>query len=380
VDAQLNVEPRMHRLHRPISAVWLLFCVTHVVTSSAAGFDCAKAASPVEHAICASPELSLLDGDLAAAYAAALGVVDDPSQLRTEQRAWLAKRDGCLKTTPVCDGAVQIYQNRIEQFRKVFAEEGAEAHKRGEAASALGEYKVADAWPSGQGERFAKMLPDDKPICIAVRKATEADGPLQSPVSCQNTAFYHSSALKRPDWSSVDGTRILSLAKTLERLFADSLHWTNYPSEKPEFLEGMAQRLRTHTLTAATTTVLLSGHNENATLRTAGDESSLILRYERWGCSESPNIVGPRVLFFIVAGPDFASLRLLDSGGESPDDLFIVNGQAYFSSLSERYVDSHWKDLKQPQPELHVLDLYNEKYFVQMCDLLYWDRKGAKKQ
>jgi len=27
-----------------------------------------------------------------------------------------------------------------------------------------------------------------------------------------------------------------------------------------------------------------------------------------------------------------------------------------------------------------VLDLYNEKYFVQMCDLLYWDRKGAKKQ
>ena len=33
----------------------------------------------------------------------------------------------------------------------------------------------------------------------------------------------------------------MSLAKTLERLFADSLHWTNYPSEKPEFLEGMAQ-------------------------------------------------------------------------------------------------------------------------------------------
>lgn len=39
----------------------------------AAGFDCAKAASPTEKAICADAALSKLDGDLAAAWKQALG-------------------------------------------------------------------------------------------------------------------------------------------------------------------------------------------------------------------------------------------------------------------------------------------------------------------
>jgi hypothetical protein len=244
-------------------------------------------------------------------------------------------------------------------------------------AGLAGEYRVTDAWPSGWHESFARMQPNNKSICIAVKKATEADGLPRSPVSCQNPAFYRSSALKRPDWSPVDGTRVLSLAKTLERLFADSLHWTTYPSEKPEFLEGMAQRLRAHALTLSTTQVTLAGHNEYATLTAPGDKSSRILRYERWGCSESPKISGPRVLFFIVEGQDFASLKLLDGGGDSPDDLFLFDGRAYFSSLSERTVDSHWRNLQQPQPELHVLAPYNENNFVQICNLLYWDRQGA---
>ena len=246
-------------------------------------------------------------------------------------------------------------------------------------AAPAGEYKVTSAWPSGWHESFTKMQPNDRPICIAVQKATESDGLPQSPVNCQNPAFYRSSALKRPDWSPVDSTRVLSLAKALERLFADSLHWTSYPSEKPEFLQGMAQRLRAHALTISTTTVTLAGHNEYATLRAPGDDSSQVLRYERWGCSESPKIAGPRVLFFIVEGQNFASLKLLDGGGDPPDDLFLFDGRAYFSSLSERTFDSHWRELQQPQPELHVHTLYNENNFVQICNLLYWDKEGAGK-
>jgi uncharacterized protein len=136
VDAKLKVGPRMHILHRPISAVWLLFCMTHAVTSFAAGFDCAKAASQVERAICANQELSALDGDLAAAYTEALGVVEDPSKLRTDQRTWLVKRDTCLKSSPVCENVVQIYQDRIGQLRKGFAKAGEEAKKVGKSASA----------------------------------------------------------------------------------------------------------------------------------------------------------------------------------------------------------------------------------------------------
>jgi uncharacterized protein len=137
MDAEPYIKPRRNR-RQPISAVLLLLVGTHAVASLAAGFDCGKAASPVEHAICASPELSLLDGDLATAYSDALGVAEDPSKLRTEQRAWLAKRDTCLKRTPVCDDAAQIYRDRIGQFRKVFAEGSAEAHKGGGSCVSVG--------------------------------------------------------------------------------------------------------------------------------------------------------------------------------------------------------------------------------------------------
>jgi uncharacterized protein len=53
MDAEPYVRPRRHRL-QPNSAVLLLLVGTHAVASSAARFDCTKAASPVEHAICAS--------------------------------------------------------------------------------------------------------------------------------------------------------------------------------------------------------------------------------------------------------------------------------------------------------------------------------------
>jgi hypothetical protein len=83
-------------------------------------------------------------------------------------------------------------------------------------------------------------------------------------------------------------------------------------------------------------------------------------------------------LFFVVKGEDFASLKLINGGGDSPDDLFLFGGQGYFSSISERTVDSHWKELKQPQPEVHVHTLYNESTFVQICNLLYWDAQGPR--
>ena len=59
----------------------------------AASFDCARAASPTEIAICSDPALSGLDGQLGTAYAQRLAL--DPA-LRQIQRAWLRARDaGC---------------------------------------------------------------------------------------------------------------------------------------------------------------------------------------------------------------------------------------------------------------------------------------------
>jgi uncharacterized protein len=62
----------------------------------AAGFDCAKAATPTEKLICGDPQLSQLDGQLAHAYRRALEGAGDPDKLRTEQHTWLrTERNAC---------------------------------------------------------------------------------------------------------------------------------------------------------------------------------------------------------------------------------------------------------------------------------------------
>ncbi len=61
----------------------------------AASFDCAKAATPSELAICASPALSALDSELGAAYALRLAAAPE---VRDLERAWLKVRNvGCGK-------------------------------------------------------------------------------------------------------------------------------------------------------------------------------------------------------------------------------------------------------------------------------------------
>jgi uncharacterized protein len=76
-----------------IAAALLLVSATPVlpIAAQAASFDCAKAATPVEKAICSNPELSRRDEVLAKAYATALGGLSDEARaaVQTGQRAWL---------------------------------------------------------------------------------------------------------------------------------------------------------------------------------------------------------------------------------------------------------------------------------------------------
>ena len=59
--------------------------------AGAASFDCAKAKSPTEHAICTSPRLSVLDDRLSQAYERALHALspEGAAQLKESQRQWL---------------------------------------------------------------------------------------------------------------------------------------------------------------------------------------------------------------------------------------------------------------------------------------------------
>ncbi|ALB63749.1 FIG00553478: hypothetical protein [Cronobacter condimenti 1330] len=63
----------------------------------AASFDCDKAGTPVEHAICQQPTLGELDSKINNDYLRAMGSLpaQDAAALRTAQRAWLKTRNAC---------------------------------------------------------------------------------------------------------------------------------------------------------------------------------------------------------------------------------------------------------------------------------------------
>lgn len=76
----------------------------------AASFDCQKASTSIEHAICMDKTLSELDGELGMLYSEALKGAGDQKLLRSEQRYWIsAVRDKCGDT----DCLTLAYRDRI---------------------------------------------------------------------------------------------------------------------------------------------------------------------------------------------------------------------------------------------------------------------------
>jgi len=68
----------------------LTICLALVSSGlGAASFDCAKARTKTEKAICSDPELGKLDEQLAVVYKTALAAHPLPSQVRARQRDWL---------------------------------------------------------------------------------------------------------------------------------------------------------------------------------------------------------------------------------------------------------------------------------------------------
>ncbi len=70
--------------------IWFLVVLLASAAAHGASFDCSKARTPVEKAICADPHLSSLDDQMAQAYRDALNKADEAyPALRQDQRAWL---------------------------------------------------------------------------------------------------------------------------------------------------------------------------------------------------------------------------------------------------------------------------------------------------
>jgi uncharacterized protein len=78
--------------------------------SSAASFDCTKASSPYEKAVCSNPNLSSLDEQLAGAYKDARAKSADPDSLKKEQIEWIKSTRQCASDVGCIEKA---YKTRI---------------------------------------------------------------------------------------------------------------------------------------------------------------------------------------------------------------------------------------------------------------------------
>ena len=89
-------------------------------SGSAAAFDCGKAATAVELAICANPELKRLDDRLETAYAEvkALSTKSERMMLGPAQKAWIAEREAnCPRSGLGMDGCIKdMTATRLRMF------------------------------------------------------------------------------------------------------------------------------------------------------------------------------------------------------------------------------------------------------------------------
>ncbi|MBU4611383.1 DUF1311 domain-containing protein [Achromobacter sp. GG226] len=105
---------------------FLLLSLSGVALSQhafAASFDCARAATPTEQAICERPALAEQDRALAEVYARRLGLAkagnaQTVDALRASQRAWLKTRDRCGRDADCLQAS---YTQRIAEFRNDIA-------------------------------------------------------------------------------------------------------------------------------------------------------------------------------------------------------------------------------------------------------------------
>ena len=92
----------------------------------AASFDCAKAETTVELAICAKDELSNLDSQMMQSYDSTLANTKDPNSLKSKQRLWLKNiRNNCSNS----DCLINVYRKRIEELDGIKVSAAIEAYK-----------------------------------------------------------------------------------------------------------------------------------------------------------------------------------------------------------------------------------------------------------
>lgn len=137
-------------MSRKLLSLSTFLCLALCSTAGfSASFDCKKATTLVEKAICANPKLSKLDEKMAKAYKQVLASSSDKANVQTVQKAWLAGvRDAC-QTEPCIQTA---YQTRLTEL-----------------ATQSNSSKQTNAAFMGEYRRYYNNQPDEHTSVISIK-------------------------------------------------------------------------------------------------------------------------------------------------------------------------------------------------------------------
>lgn len=101
--------------------IWLSLAALCLFSPPALAFDCAKATTPVEQAICADDNLKRADDELGTSYAEvkALSSAGERKMLARAQKRWIAERESACATPG--DGQTDCIRLMIDARLKLFA-------------------------------------------------------------------------------------------------------------------------------------------------------------------------------------------------------------------------------------------------------------------
>ncbi len=111
MTCSLAIRSKDLKISLPAIVIFVFASVSH-----AASFDCAKASTLVEKAICSEPQLSDLDDLLMLTYKQALIAATDTNALKTQQRLWLVNvRNKCQDSACI----MLVYNERLTALKSM---------------------------------------------------------------------------------------------------------------------------------------------------------------------------------------------------------------------------------------------------------------------
>jgi uncharacterized protein len=114
------------------------------IAAPLASFDCRKAVTPTEQAICRSDALSMLDRDIAALFRQRRAQAPSAQSVETSQRQWLAAvRDACKDDTACLDKEMSARKRDLQELIARFAKAPA-PDKSGFTGYYVNEYGTAE--------------------------------------------------------------------------------------------------------------------------------------------------------------------------------------------------------------------------------------------